>query len=93
MSLAFAEAEAAGARGEVPIGAVLVDPARGVLAAAGIAVTGVVVTGVAGAALAAAELAAGVALAGLLAWALLAAALLALARDLGVAMTGEGGAR
>ena len=35
MSLAFAEAEAAGARGEVPIGAVLVDPARGVLAAAG----------------------------------------------------------
>ena len=35
MSLAFAEAEAAGARGEVPIGAVVVDPAQGVLAAAG----------------------------------------------------------
>ncbi len=35
MNLAFAAAEAAGARGEVPIGAVLVDPARGVLAAAG----------------------------------------------------------
>ena len=35
MSLAFAEAEAAGARGEVPIGAVLVDPAQGVIAAAG----------------------------------------------------------
>ena len=35
MALAFAEAEAAGARGEVPIGAVVVDPATGVLAAAG----------------------------------------------------------
>jgi tRNA(Arg) A34 adenosine deaminase TadA len=35
MNLAFAEAEAAGARGEVPIGAVLVDPAHGVIAAAG----------------------------------------------------------
>lgn len=36
MALAFAEAEAAGARGEVPIGAVIVDPATGeVLAAAG----------------------------------------------------------
>lgn len=35
MSLAFAEAEAAGARGEVPVGAVLVDPAQGVIAAAG----------------------------------------------------------
>ncbi len=35
MNLAFAEAEAAGARGEVPIGAVLVDPAEGVIAAAG----------------------------------------------------------
>ena len=35
MNLAFAEAEAAGARGEVPIGAVVVDPAQGVLAAAG----------------------------------------------------------
>ena len=36
MGLAFWEAEAAGQRGEVPVGAVLVDPARGeVLAAAG----------------------------------------------------------
>ena len=35
MNLAFAEAEAAAARGEVPIGAVLVDPVQGVLAAAG----------------------------------------------------------
>ncbi len=36
MALAFAEAEAAGARGEVPIGAVIVDPATGeVLATAG----------------------------------------------------------
>ena len=36
MALAFAQAEAAAARGEVPVGAVLVDPARGeVLAAAG----------------------------------------------------------
>ncbi len=35
MALAFAAAEAAGARGEVPIGAVVVDPAQGVLAAAG----------------------------------------------------------
>ncbi len=36
MTLAFAEAEAAGQRGEVPVGAVIVDPASGeVLAAAG----------------------------------------------------------
>src|SRR4051812_40212225 len=35
MELAFEQAEAAGRRGEVPIGAVLVDPAKGVLAAAG----------------------------------------------------------
>lgn len=36
MDLAFAQAEAAGARGEVPVGAVIVDPATGqVLAAAG----------------------------------------------------------
>ena len=35
MNLAFAEAEAAAGRGEVPVGAVLVDPAQGVLAAAG----------------------------------------------------------
>jgi tRNA(Arg) A34 adenosine deaminase TadA len=36
LALAFAEAEAAGARGEVPVGAVLVDPATNtVLAAAG----------------------------------------------------------
>lgn len=36
MALAFAQAEAAGQRGEVPVGAVVVDPARGeVLAAAG----------------------------------------------------------
>jgi tRNA(adenine34) deaminase len=36
MDLAFREAEAAGARGEVPVGAVIVDPATGeVLAAAG----------------------------------------------------------
>ncbi len=36
MMLAFQEAEAAAARGEVPVGAVLVDPAKGeVLAAAG----------------------------------------------------------
>ncbi len=36
MSRAFAEAEAAGARGEVPVGAVLVDSATGeILAAAG----------------------------------------------------------
>jgi len=36
MGLAFQEAEAAGARGEIPVGAVIVDPARGeVLAAAG----------------------------------------------------------
>ena len=36
MGLAFAEAEAAAQRGEVPVGAVIVDPARGeVLAAAG----------------------------------------------------------
>ena len=35
MGLAFEQAEAAGKRGEVPIGAVLVDPATGVLAAAG----------------------------------------------------------
>ena len=70
----------------------------GVLAAAGMAVTGVVATGVAGAALASAELAAEAALAGLLTWALLAwvvpaEAFLAVARDLGVAMAGEGGAR
>ena len=35
MALAFAEAEAAAARGEVPVGAVLVDAEGGVLAAAG----------------------------------------------------------
>jgi tRNA(adenine34) deaminase len=35
MGLAFAEAEAAGARGEVPIGAVVVDSASAVIAAAG----------------------------------------------------------
>jgi tRNA(adenine34) deaminase len=35
MLLALAEAEAAAARGEVPVGAVLVDAAGGVLAAAG----------------------------------------------------------
>ena len=36
MALAFGEAEAAAARGEVPVGAVIVDPARGeVLARAG----------------------------------------------------------
>ena len=36
MDLAFKEAEAAGLRGEVPVGAVIVDPAQGVvLAAAG----------------------------------------------------------
>ncbi|MBM3546162.1 MAG: nucleoside deaminase [Alphaproteobacteria bacterium] len=35
MQLAFAEAEAAAARGEVPIGAVIVDAAGAVLAAAG----------------------------------------------------------
>lgn len=35
MNLAFAAAEAAGARGEVPIGAVVVDPDQGVLASAG----------------------------------------------------------
>ena len=35
MALAFEQAEAAGKRGEVPIGAVLVDPAKGVIAAAG----------------------------------------------------------
>lgn len=35
MNLAFAAAEAAGARGEVPIGAVVVDPAQVVLASAG----------------------------------------------------------
>jgi tRNA(adenine34) deaminase len=35
MALALAEAEAAGARGEVPVGAVLVDPEGRVLAAAG----------------------------------------------------------
>ena len=35
MALAFAEAEASGARGEVPIGAVVVDSAGTVLAAAG----------------------------------------------------------
>jgi tRNA(Arg) A34 adenosine deaminase TadA len=35
MALAFDHAEAAGRRGEVPIGAVLVDPNKGVLAAAG----------------------------------------------------------
>ena len=36
MALAFREAEAAAARGEVPVGAVIVDPANGdVLAAAG----------------------------------------------------------
>jgi len=36
MALAFREAEAAGARGEVPVGAVIVDPATGeVLARAG----------------------------------------------------------
>ncbi len=36
MDLAFAEAEAAGARGEIPVGAVIVDPASGeVLARAG----------------------------------------------------------
>jgi tRNA(Arg) A34 adenosine deaminase TadA len=36
MALAFAQAEAAGGRGEVPIGAVIVDPTTGeVLAAAG----------------------------------------------------------
>ena len=36
MDLAFLQAEAAGARGEIPVGAVIVDPATGeVLAAAG----------------------------------------------------------
>jgi len=35
MDLAFAEAEAAGARGEVPIGAVIVDGSGAVIAAAG----------------------------------------------------------
>ncbi|MBM3533999.1 MAG: nucleoside deaminase [Alphaproteobacteria bacterium] len=35
MQLAFAEAEAAAARGEVPVGAVIVDAAGNVLAAAG----------------------------------------------------------
>ena len=35
MGLAFEQAEAAGKRGEVPIGAVLVDPASGVVAMAG----------------------------------------------------------
>jgi tRNA(adenine34) deaminase len=35
MALALAEAEAAAARGEVPVGAVLVDPEGSVLAAAG----------------------------------------------------------
>ncbi|HEX7775923.1 MAG TPA: nucleoside deaminase [Parvibaculum sp.] len=35
MSLAFAEAEAAAARGEVPVGAVIVDPSGKVVAAAG----------------------------------------------------------
>ena len=36
MALAFAEAEAAGARGEVPVGAVIVDPISGeILAGAG----------------------------------------------------------
>ncbi|MGR3514202.1 MAG: nucleoside deaminase [Paracoccaceae bacterium] len=35
MDLALSEAEAAAARGEVPVGAVLVDPAGSVLAAAG----------------------------------------------------------
>ena len=35
MTLAFAEAEAAGWRGEVPVGAVLVGPDGGVVAAAG----------------------------------------------------------
>ncbi len=35
MDLAFAEAEAAAARGEVPVGAVIVDPSGAVIAAAG----------------------------------------------------------
>jgi tRNA(adenine34) deaminase len=35
MALALAEAEAAAARGEVPVGAVLLDPEGGVVAAAG----------------------------------------------------------
>lgn len=35
MDLAFAEAEAAAARGEVPVGAVIVDPSGTVIAAAG----------------------------------------------------------
>ena len=34
LEAAFAEAEAAGARGEVPVGAVLVDPATGAIVAA-----------------------------------------------------------